>query len=64
MLRSESSLLAPKRAHAWKVGRALGPLLQAQLETFVSELSVHLALDSDRMRYEFPIKKETRLYVS
>ena len=46
-------------AHAWKVARALGPLLQDQLETFVSELSVHFVLDSDRVRYEFPIKKET-----
>jgi hypothetical protein len=46
-------------AHAWEVACGLGPFLQAQLETFASDLSVHLVLDSDRVRYEFPIKKET-----
>ncbi len=45
-------------SHAWKVACAVGPFLQAQLENFTSKLSVHLILNSDRVRYEFPIQKE------
>ena len=45
-------------SHAWKIACQLGPSLQAQLETFTNKLSVHLVLDSNRVRYEFPIQKE------
>ena len=50
-------IICSEGAHAWKVAQALVPCLRARLENVTSELSVSLILDSDRVRYELPIKK-------
>ena len=46
---------------AWEIAYELGPRLEAQMETFVAELTVFLVMGADRVSYPGSLLFEARI---